>query len=62
MAIRVHCHANVSKQTTLLDGVDIGPSKLRECGHGLNRPVHEGLNDISNVKVHVKTRCGNVNN
>ena len=25
-------HANVSKQTTLLDGVDFGPPKWRICG------------------------------
>ena len=29
--------------------------------HGLNRSVHEGMNDISNVQAHVKTSCGNVN-
>ena len=27
----------------------------------LNKSVHEGLKDISNVKVHLKTRSGNVN-
>ena len=27
----------------------------------LNRFVHEGMNLISNVKVHLKTRSGNVN-
>ena len=27
MAIRVQRQANVSKQTTLLDGVDVGPPK-----------------------------------
>ena len=25
MAIHIQCHARVNKQTTLLDGVDIGP-------------------------------------
>ena len=29
---------------------------------GLNRFVHEGMNGISNIKVHLKTRSGNVNN
>ena len=31
------------------------------CGCGLNRVVHEGMNHISNVKVHLKTRSRNVN-
>ena len=61
MAIRVQNHANVSKQATLLDGVNVGPLKWRVCGCGLNRFVHEGMKCISNVKVHLKTRSGNVN-
>ena len=61
MAIRVQRHANVSKQATLLDGVDVGPLKRRVCGCGLNQFVHESMNGISNVKVHLKTRSGNVN-
>ena len=61
MVIRIQRHANLSKQATLLDGVDVGPLKWRVCGCGLNRFVHEGMNDISNVKVHLKTRIGNVN-
>ena len=28
---------------------------------GLNRFAHEGMNDISNIKVHLKTRSRNVN-
>ena len=28
---------------------------------GLNRSIHEGMKDISNVKVHLKTLSGNVN-
>ena len=52
MAIRVQRPTNVSKQTMLLDGVDIGPPKCSICGRGLNRSVHEGMKDISNVKVH----------
>ena len=51
MAIRVQRHANVSKQATLLDGLDVSPLKWRVCGCGLNRFVHEGMNHISNVKV-----------
>ena len=61
MAVRAQRHANVSKQTTLLDGVDVGPPELRGCGCGFNRSVHEGMNDISNVKVHLRTPSGNVN-
>ena len=56
MAIRIQRHANVSTQATLLDGVDVGPHKWRDCGCGLNWFVHEGLNGISNVMVHLKTR------
>ena len=61
MAMRVQRHANVSKQATLLDGLDVSPLKWRVCGCGLNRFVHEGMNRISNVRVHLKTRSGNVN-
>ena len=56
MAIRVSRHSNVSKQATLMDGLDVSPLKWRVCGCGLNRFVHEGMNHISNVKVHLKTR------
>ena len=59
--MRVQRHANVSKQATLLDGLDVSPLKWRVCGRRLNRFVHEGMNHISNVKVHLKTRSGNVN-
>ena len=59
--IRVQRHANVSKQATLLDGLGVSPLQWRVCGCGLNRFVHEGMNHISNVKVHLKTRRGNVN-
>ena len=55
MAIHVQRHANVSKQATLLDGLDVSPLKWRVCGCGLNRFVHGTMNDISNVKVHLKT-------
>ena len=61
MAMGVQRHANVSKQITLLDGFDVSPFKWRVCGCGLNRFVHEGMNHISNVKVHLKTRSGNEN-
>ena len=61
MAIRVQHHANVIKQATLLDGIDVSTLKWRVCGCGLNRFVHEGMNGISNVKVNLKTRSGNVN-
>ena len=46
MAICVQRQAKVSKQTTFLDGVVIGSPKLRICGCGLNRSVHEGTKDI----------------
>ena len=36
MAISVQSHANVSKQTSLLDGIDVYPPKWHVCGHGLN--------------------------
>ena len=61
MAIRVQRHTNVSKQATLLDGPDVSTLKWRVYGCGLNGIVHEGMNHISNVRVHLKTRSGNVN-
>ena len=61
MAIRVQRLANVSKQATLLNGLDVSPLKWRVCGCGLNRFVREAMNNISNVEVHLKTRSGNVN-
>ena len=57
MAIRVQHQANVNKHTLLAD-VDMGLPKWRVCGHGLNQSVNKGMNDISNVKVHLRTRCG----
>ena len=61
MPIRVQRHANVSIQATLLDRLDVSPLKWRVCGCGLNRFVHEGMNHISNVKVHLRACSGNVN-
>ena len=61
MAIRVQRHANFSKQATLLDGLDVSPLKWCVCGCGLKRFVHEGMNHISNVEVHLKTRSRIVN-
>ena len=61
MTIRDQRHAKVSKQTALLDDVDVCLPKWRLFGRGLNQSVHEGMNDISNVKVHLRTRSGNVN-
>ena len=61
MAIHVQRHANVSKQAMLLDELDVSPLKLHVCGCGLNRFIHEGMNHISNLKFHLKTRSGNVN-
>ena len=42
MTTRVQRHASVSKQTTLLDGVDVGPPKWHICGRDLNHSVNEG--------------------
>ena len=61
MRIHPRRQTNVSKQTRLLDGVEVGPPKQRMCWRGLNRSVHEAMNNISNVKVHLKTCNGNVN-
>ena len=61
MVIRDQRHANVRKRTTLLDIIDVSPLKWHVFGRGLNRSVHEGMNDISNVKVHLRSRSGNVN-
>ena len=61
MAIRVQRHANASKQATLLNVLNVSPLKWRVCACGLNRFVHEGMNHISNVEVHLKTRSGNIN-
>ena len=36
----------------LLDGGDIGLLKRHVCGRGLHLSVHEGMKDISKVKVH----------
>ena len=61
MAIRVQRHGNVSKQATLLDGLDVSLRRWHVCGCGLNRFVLEDMNDISNVKVHLKTSSENGN-
>ena len=58
---RARRQTKVSKQTMLLDGVDVGPPKQHVCWRGLNRYVHEAMNNVSNVKFHLKTRSGNVN-
>ena len=61
MTIRARRQTNASKQTTLLDGVGVGPPKQRVCWRGLNRSVHEAMNSSSNVMVYLKTHGGNVN-
>ena len=61
MRILTRRQTSVGKQTTLLDVIDVGPSKQRVCWRGLNRSVHEAMNNISIVQAHVKTRSGNVN-
>ena len=45
----------------LFDGLDVSPLKWRVSGCGLIRIVHEGMNHILNVKVHLKPRSGNEN-
>ena len=45
MAIGVQHHTNVSKQTTLFDGIDVGPPKWRIS-------VHKDMNDISKETTH----------
>ena len=61
MAIRVELYANISKQATLLDELDVSPLKWLVCGCGINRFVHEGMNHISIVKANLKTGSENVN-
>ena len=61
MAIHVQCQTNVSKQTALLDGVDVGMPEQHVCWRGLIRSLHEAMDNISNAKVYLKTRSGNVN-
>ena len=61
MAICVQRQANLSKQALLLDGLDVVPLKWCICRCGLNGFVHEGMNHISNVKVHLMTHSGNDN-
>ena len=61
MAICDQCHVNISTQTKLLDGLDICPTKWRVCGRALNRFVHEGMNNIMNLKVNLRTCSGAVN-
>ena len=57
----IHAQHQINKQKTLLDGVGIGQLKQRVCWPGLNRSLHEAMNNISNVKVYLKTHSGNVN-
>ena len=61
VVIRVQRHANVSKQATFLDGLDVSPLKWRVCGCDFNPFVHKGMNHISNVEVHLKNGSENVN-
>ena len=61
MTIRARRQTNVSKLITLLDDIEVGLPKQRVGWRGLNRSVHEVMNNITNVTVHFKTRSGNVN-
>ena len=47
MAIRIQRPANVSKQATLLNGLDVSPLKWRVCGCGLKRFVHGAQGVVS---------------
>ena len=60
MAICVQSHASGRKQTTILNGIYVGPPKwhVRECD--INQSVHEGMY-IPNLKAHTKTRSEYVN-
>ena len=51
----------MQKSATLLDGVDVGPPKWCVYGSVLNRSVHDGMKNISNIKVNLKTRSETVN-
>ena len=61
MAMCVQLHANVSKQQRYWMVLALVQFKWRVCGCGLNWIRHEGMYDISNVTVHLKTCSGNVN-
>ena len=59
-------NTNVSKQTTLLDAIGVSRPNWHVCGCDLIslkffQKVCEDMNDISNVKVHLKTSSGNIN-
>ena len=58
MAICFHRDANLSKQRMFFD---VGLPKRHACGRGLNRYVHEGMKNISSVKIDLKTCSGKVN-
>ena len=49
MAICDQGHVNVSKQTMLLDAIDVGLPNWCVCRRGFNQSVHDGMNNISNV-------------
>ena len=40
---------------------EVCPPQTGICGCGLNLSVHERIKAISNVKIHLMTRSGNVN-
>ena len=61
MGIHVLRYANVSKQAMLLVAVNVGPLKWRICRCDLCLLVHEGMNNISNIKVQLNTCSGNAN-
>ena len=52
LAIHDQHLANISRQM-LLDGIDVGLPNWYVCRRGLNQSVHEGINNISNVTIHI---------
>ena len=54
MTIRTRRQTNVSKQHYWMALMLVRPNS--GCWRGLNSSVHEAMNNISNVKVHLKTR------
>ena len=57
----VYMYNVTSTSVNKLSGADVGPLKWRVSGCGLNRFIHDDMNDISNVKFHLKTHSANVN-
>ena len=61
MGIVYRDNTNVGEQAMLLDGFDIVSPNWGICGHSLNWSFHEGISNMSSVKVHKWIDSGNVN-